>query len=244
MAHLNSITAAMFSDLSVCSKPHDIAAFNLFNILPQIKDGVLTATSGTAGSGFVSANVVTAVGSGGMGVTAGLFQTIDSAADTGGFIRITNIKEFPAVGTPANIVKVPEYGAKTSKQVQGQADSPSMELTLNFIPSLWAANKLSYSNGTSSAIQVGDGNLYLFRFTLLSAEPEGYCSVTDTISADTDALGGGGIASSVAGSVKNSSYYFLGRFETIEVTPSLTDAVTAKLTITVQSDIRGAYTTQ
>jgi hypothetical protein len=41
---------------------------------------------------------------------------------------------------------------------------------------------------------------------------------------------------------KNSSYYFLGKLEALEVTPSLTDAMTAKLTIAVQSEIKGAYT--
>lgn len=239
MAHLNSITAAMFSDLSVCTKPHDIASFNLYNILPTIQSGALDATSHL---GFTNANVVAAVGSNGMGVTSGLFQTEGGTSDSGGFLRITNIKEFPAVGTPANVVKVPEYGAKTSKQVQGQADSPSMELTLNFIPSLWAGNKLTKSDGTATNLAVGDGNIYLFRFTLLSAEPEGYAAKDDTASTDTDSIGGGGISSSTSGVIKNSSYYFLGRFETLEVTPSLTDAISAKLTITVQSDIRGAFT--
>jgi hypothetical protein len=231
MAHINSIAAAMFSDLSVVGKPHDQTSFNLVSVLKEISSGEL---KGTGTGGLSSAGQLIA--------TAGLFQTENAVADSGGFVRITNVKEFPAMGTPANVVKVPEYGAKTSKQIQGQADSPTMELTLNFVPELWKENKLSYSTGVSSPIVIGDGNVYLFRFTLLSQEPEGYKAITDIVSADGDAIGGGGITSSVAGAVKNSSYYFLGKFEALEVTTSLTDAMSAKLTITVQSDIRGAFT--
>jgi len=230
MAHISSIAAAMFSDLSVCTKAHDLTTYNLETLIKEIQSGQLTST----GDGLSTAGKAVA--------TQGLFQTLDSATDTGGFLRITNIKEFPAVGTPANVVKVPEYGAKTSKQIQGQADSPTMELTLNFVPDKWKENKVAYSTGSSSPIVIGDGNVYLFRFTLLAQEPEGYKAITDTASVDTDAIGGSGTTSSVIGAVKNSSYYFLGKFEALEVTPSLTDAMSAKLTITVQSDIRGAFT--
>jgi hypothetical protein len=230
MAHISSIAAAMFSDLSVVAKPHDQSTFNLETLIKEISSGPLTST----GAGLSTAGKLVATG--------GLFQTENSEATTGGFIRITNIKEFPAIGTPANVVKVPQYGAKTSKQIQGQADSPTMELTLNFVPEMWKDNKLAYTTGNSSSIMIGDGNVYLFRFTLLAQEPEGYKAITDTASTDDDSIGGGGLTSAVIGSVKNSSYYFLGKFEALEVTPSLTDAMSAKLTITVQSDIRGAFT--
>jgi hypothetical protein len=228
MAHISSISAAMFSDLSVCTKPHDLATFNLEPLVKKLTDGSLAA----AGAGL-----------GGATAAAGLFQTLDgTGTTTGDYIRISNIKEFPAIGTPANVVKVPEYGAKTSKQIQGQADSPTMELTLNFVPSKWAGNAVRTSTNAASGITIGDGKIYLMRFSLLNREPEGYTAITDAAgTSDLSISGDGGGAGALAG-VQNSSYYFLGKFEALEVTPSLTDAVSAKLTITVQSDIRGAFT--
>jgi hypothetical protein len=206
MAHISSIGAAMFTDLSVSALPKTTTN------LTAIVDGAITHFG-----------------------TEAVPATVATPTDTQ-FIRITHIKEFPAIGTPANVVKVPEYGAKTSKQIQGQADSPTMEITLNYVPGLWADSFLSIEGATAgtfakSKIYINDGNIYLFRFSLLALEPEGYLSVAN----------GTGDENSI-GSVGNSSYYFLGKFEALEVTPSLTDALSAKLTITVQSDIRGAYT--
>ena len=206
MAHISSLGAAMFTDLSVSALPKTTAQ------LTAIVDGAVSHFGTEAAPNDVA------------------------TAAAGQFIRISHIKEFPAIGTPANVVKVPEYGAKTSKQIQGQADSPTMEVTLNYIPGLWADSTLSIEGtaaGTfaKSNIKINDGNVYLFRFSLLALEPEGYLAVAN----------GAGDENSI-GSVGNSSYYFLGKFEALEVTPSLTDALSAKLTITVQSDIRGAYT--
>ena len=48
---------------------------------------------------------------------------------------VPSIREFPSFGTPANIVNVPRYGSTTSLQIQGQADFPSLEFTLNYDPS-------------------------------------------------------------------------------------------------------------
>lgn len=201
MAHIDTLGAARFTDLSV----------SLTSL------GAKTSDVENTFAAFTSASTVTSY--------------FDAAAtgDANEFMRITHIKEFPAIGLPANVVKVPEYGSKTSKQIQGQADSPTMEITLNYIPDLWADSYLggtaSVTNPTATAPKIGDGILRLFRFTLMDAEPSNHKAVANGI-----------------GSVKNSSYYFLGKFEALEVTPSLTDALSAKLTITVQSDIRGAYT--
>src|SRR6056300_1835266 len=49
-------------------------------------------------------------------------------------VRMPSVREFPSVGTPANIVNVPVYGQATSSQVQGQADAPSLEVTVNYVP--------------------------------------------------------------------------------------------------------------
>src|SRR6056300_1083207 len=48
-------------------------------------------------------------------------------------VRMPSVREFPSVGTPANIVNVPVYGQATSSQVQGQADAPSLDVTVNYV---------------------------------------------------------------------------------------------------------------
>jgi len=141
----------------------------------------------------------------------------------GSFVRVKNVREFPALGTPPNIVNVPVYGSKTSQQIQGQADSPSVEITLNYIPADWAPT-------TNLGALVGDGNQYVFRFALLNAQPGTYISKA--------AAGAPGL-----GSVQNSQWFWYGKVEALLVTPQLTDANQATLTISVQSPFFGAYTT-
>lgn len=146
---------------------------------------------------------------------------VGDAPTTNDYTRIINVREFPAMGTPPNIVNVPVYGSKTSQQIQGQADAPTMEISLNYVGTDWqdAANYLG--------VLVGDGIQYAFRFTLLNSEPANYNSVETT--------GMGATAS-------NSQYYWLGKFEALQVTPQLSDANTATLTLSVQSEFYGAYT--
>ena len=48
-------------------------------------------------------------------------------------VRMPSVREFPSIGTPANIVNVPVYGQKTSSQVQGQSDAPTLDVTVNYI---------------------------------------------------------------------------------------------------------------
>jgi hypothetical protein len=189
MAHISSLTAAMFSDLSVNPTASSDAAWNAL------------ATEADYNGKFAG-----------------------TGANT--LVSISHLKEFPALGTPANITKVPEYGSKTSKQVQGQADLPNMEITLNYIPSLWAGNELRNEAASNAAtgVKVGDGKLYIFRFALLGTDPVA------------------GLTSANLATIENSCFYFLGKMEALEVTSSLTEAMTAKLTISVQSEIKGAYT--
>lgn len=136
------------------------------------------------------------------------------------FVRITDVREFPSLGTPPNIVNVPVYGQRISSQIQGQADAPTLEITLNFIPSLWAS-------GTTLGDMVGDSDVRLFRFALLNDQPAGYSSTT----------GATGL-----GSTANSVWYWAGRIEALQINPQLTDANTATLTLSIQSDFYGAYT--
>jgi hypothetical protein len=67
-----------------------------------------------------------------------------------------------------------------------------------------------------------------FQLSLLQAKPTG----VDEYAAIVTGLG----------SVANSSMYFIGKMESMEVTPSLDDAVTATLALSVQSDFYGWYT--
>lgn len=136
----------------------------------------------------------------------------------GTFTRMQNVREYPQIGTPANIVNVPVFGKSTASQVQGQADAPDLSLTLNFVPADWDPTTLL-------GAATGDGIQRVFRFTFLATEPPGYASST---------LG--------LGQVQNSSYYWVGKLESLLSNPQLTDANQATLALSVQSKFYGAYT--
>jgi hypothetical protein len=139
---------------------------------------------------------------------------------------VKNVREFPSMGTPPNIVNVPTYGQKSSQQVQGQSDAPNMEITINYVPAEWASSSLL-------GAMVGDGLSHVFRFALLNAEP----TMTTPATAYASVAG----ASSL-GTVENSVFYWVGKLEAMQVNPQLTDANTATVTISVQSKFYGAYT--
>jgi hypothetical protein len=137
--------------------------------------------------------------------------TVDGTADAD-HVRMPSVREFPSIGTPANIVNVPVYGQKTSSQVQGQADAPTLEVTVNYV----ADDMTDIHNliGTNC----------VFRFMMCSA------AVTEDE----------GAASSLASN--NTEFYFLGKIEAILVNPALTDATTATVTLSAQSDFFGPAT--
>ena len=191
MAQISSIGAGLFSDLSVCVDDTD--------------NGVAIATPNETNFKACFA--------------AELANGSAPTVATGEFIRITNIREFPAIGTPPNIVNVPVYGQSTSQQIQGQADAPSLELSINYVGDDWQDTANYLGNF------VGDGIQRVFRFALLNSEPPAYASVVGEI-----------------GNVENSQYFWFGKIEAFQVTPQLTDANTATVTMTIQSDIFGAYT--
>lgn len=199
MAHITSIGAGLYSDLSVAMPTTQLTAAALAALDTASEFQALFATEVNAVGGTKAANT---------------------------FVRIKDVREFPAMGTPANIVNVPVYGSKTSRQIQGQADAPSLELTLNYVASDWADDATSLL-GTA----VGDGNIYVFRFALLNTEPTGSTTAT-RYSSTTAGLG----------VVQNSQYFWYGKIEALLVTPQLTDANTATLTLSMQSDFYGAYT--
>ena len=82
-----------------------------------------------------------------------------STGDFDGATEVVGIREFPSFGKPANIVNVPQYGQSVSSQIQGQADAPTLEFTLNYVP------------GTHNALQalVQDGNTYVFQLDVKNA---------------------------------------------------------------------------
>jgi hypothetical protein len=146
------------------------------------------------------------------------FTTVDPAGAAGATLARTigDVRSFPAMGTPANIVKVPVYGQATSQSIQGQADAPQLEIDINYVAEDWGST-------TENAIALKNKDQRLFRFTLLNAEP-----ADDTLAAIK--------------AVENSSFYWVGKMEAMVITPSLTDATTAKLTLSIQSPFYGAYT--
>lgn len=190
MAHIDSIGAGMYSDLSVSVE-------TLPSALTETNLKGLFATEIANGSA--------------------------PTASAGEFVRIKNVREFPAMGTPPNIVNVPTYGQATTQQIQGQSDAPTMEIQLNYVGKEWqeTANFLGK--------MVGDGKQYVFRFALLNAQP----TAASNAYASTEA----GL-----GTVQNSQYFWVGKMEALLVTPQLTDANTATLTLTMQSEFYGAFT--
>jgi len=186
--HINSIGAGMYSDLSVAD-----------GTVPTDTQLALPATAEAAFKALFPAN------------GAGTGENED-------YFRVKDVREFPAMGTPPNIVNVPVFGQASSQQIQGQSDAPSIELQINYVAADWAS-------GSDLGDMVGDGVSRVFRFTLLNSKPDSYGNVTGEIA-----------------TVQNSQYYWIGKIEAIQVTPNLTDANTATISITIQSDFYGAYT--
>ena len=195
MSHISSIGASVFSDLSIA--------------LPATAPDMASLDTATEYQALFAKEIASSGGT----------------REVGTFVRIKNVREFPAMGTPPNVVNVPTYGQKTSQQVQGQSDAPNMEITINFVASEWAKDV-----GNLLGNLVGDGIQYAFRFTLLNSEPTG-AGATKYAS-----------TSAGLGTVQNSQFYWIGKVEALQVNPQLTDATTATITLTLQSAMFGAYT--
>lgn len=144
--------------------------------------------------------------------TASEYAALFVSANSSDIERLPSVREFPSIGTPANIVNVPVYGQSTSSQVQGQADAPSLEVTVNYVP----------EDMTTFHNMIGDE--VAFRFMM--------CDAATSL---TDSLG-----STLA--TNNTEFYFKGKIEAILVNPQLTDATTATVTLSAQSDFFGPAT--
>lgn len=273
MAHITSIGAGIYSDLS-----YGVESENFSTPTVSVELAYKNAFAHVLNNG----------------------SAVTAATNGGEFRRVVDVREFPQMGTPPNIVNVPVYGSKISRQVQGQADAPAFEVTLNYIPQDWQVT------ANYHGFYVGDGKSYPFRFSLLNALPSDYVS-TDVASAGTITSGttngttltvtgvtgtiavGMGLSGTAAageivrqltttdagqllgkagtylvsssltsasitgasyaganmgtGTVGNSQYFWTGKFEALQINPQLTDANQATLTISIQSDFVGPYTT-
>ena len=147
-----------------------------------------------------------------------------------GAVEIGNVRDFPSFGTPANIVKVPQYGAKQTVSIQAQPDAPDLELTLNLVADKWKRG------GKLDGI-VGDNvtRLWMFAFlpTALEAEviPDQPC-VEEPAFLHAESLG----------RVQNALVFFKGRLESLLVTPARDEAIQGTLAMSVQSSFFGLFT--
>lgn len=148
-----------------------------------------------------------------VGSTPGTADTqAGDTANVAEHYRMPSVREFPSIGTPANIVNVPVYGQATSSQVQGQADAPTLEVTIN------------YNAADAEELHLLVGKEVTFRFMM-----------TDSACTQDE-----GAATTLAKA--NTEFYFNGKVEAILVNSSLTDATTATVTLSAQSDFVGPAT--
>ena len=129
-------------------------------------------------------------------------------------VAIEGIREFPSLGTPSNIVNVPQYGQSISSQIQGQADAPSLEFTFNYIPT---------NHYTLDALRKSGTNL-VFRVRLSNTE-DGGVQATPASDATTE----------------YEDIYFQGTIASFEIVPALTDATQANIALTIDGDFEGPF---
>jgi len=194
MTHVSSIGAGIFSALAVGAP--------LVNLSAAAQD---TLSGPNPEAAFVA-------------LFASKINPINGVKAAGTFVQVPNVREFPEMGVPPNIVNVPRFGARVSAQIQGQADAPTFEVTVNYVPAEWAKS-------TTLGGMIKDGVVRAFRFALLNSEPAGYASLPAEL-----------------GTVENSEFYFLGKMEAITYNPQLTDANQATLTVSMLTEMVGAYT--
>jgi hypothetical protein len=131
--------------------------------------------------------------------------------------HIGNVREFPSIGTPANVVNVPVYGQSTSSQVAGQSDAPSLEFSLNYVASEHAALDTLRQAGTR----------LLFRVRM-----------TDSSNLVAAAAPNLGVPTAFVDD-EFSDFYFFGTIASFEITTNLTDAIQATISLTVEGDFVG-----
>jgi hypothetical protein len=189
MAHINNIGASIYTRIDYV--PGSLTTGNRANPAQLIGKFESSAPTDTTAAALVS--------------TAGEVP-----------VAIEGIREFPSLGTPSNIVNVPQYGQSISSQIQGQADAPSLEFTFNYIPT---------NHFTLDALRKSGQNL-VFRVRLSNTED------------------GGVQASPAEPSTSPAEYediFFQGTIASFEIVPALTDATQANIALTIDGDFEGPY---
>jgi len=185
MAHISDLRAGIFTYLDMYTAAAGLAAADTDT---EFKELFVGSTPGTADA------------------TDGQVTGVDT------HLTFPSVREFPSIGTPANIVNVPVYGQKTTSQVQGQSDAPSLEVTVNY-------------NATDMAdLHALIGTQIAFRFMMAAAA----CTLDERVN--------------TAFTTANTSFFFKGKIEAILVNSSLTDATTATITLSAQTDFIGPST--
>ena len=268
MAHIDTIGAGIFSRLLVNTNPigttlyqaggtgADDGSFGFSDIGSYPNAGKAASVSGrrvsadfgigeyfrnfidpAVASNFSGDKGFTARDADGHGVG---HETANRGTQWGNFTYIPNMREAPSFGVPPSLVNVPEFGSKTSRQVQGQADPTNIEVSINYVPELWSDDRLG---GV-----VGDANSYLMAIVLANAEPAGYAlSGTGTNGATVAADTGtkpivGWSSGSLTNDIGNSIVFFVGEMSSLQFTPNLTDANQATVTVALKSSFSDPFT--
>jgi hypothetical protein len=209
MAQLSSISAAIFTNLAMSGS------------------GTATGTAAALSSANISAIVNAASVAARDTALKAYFATATSLRN---YSLVSNVRSFPAIGSPANVVNVPVFGQRQSQTVGGQSDAPSLEVTINYIANDWVKEP---TTGSPLGNAVGDGSARVWRMALVPADP----TVTAGVSLSKYDSAAGGF-----GTTDNSAFYWIGKLESMLITPSLTDATQATLSFSIQSDFYGPYT--
>lgn len=197
MAHISSIGAGLYSSLMVFGTQTGTggsAAFSLGSALTRASTGFTIAQSNPGAYSFPHS----------------------AAVSTAAPFVVPNVRELPAVGTPANVVNVPRYGSTTSLQITGQADAPSLEFTFNYVPgALQRALQADVGSGTTRTFVVRLAN------------------------GSAGAATGG---TALGATVEFNDFVFNATVSSFLVTPSLTDSNQATMSLAVSTDIDGPLT--
>jgi len=188
MAHITSIGASKFTTLDFIAN-----TANNTNSASADLHGLFAANSATI-----------------LGTQTATDETVQAAVK-----HVGNIREFPSLGTPANIVNVPVYGQATSSQVSGQSDAPSLEFTVNYIPSDHANLDVLRKANTRLCFRV---------------------RITD---ADVASDAAGVLTADNAD--KFADFYFFGTIASFEISPSLSDSLQATIAVTIEGDFSGPF---
>jgi len=188
MAHITSIGAAKFTTLDYVPNTANDA-----NSSAATLHGLFVSNSAT----ILATNSATD-------------ETVEAAV-----VHVGDIREFPTLGTPANIVNVPVYGQASSSQVVGQSDAPTLEFTLNYVPADHAQIDVLRRNATRLC------------FRVRIADADIAVDANGTMTADN--------------ADKFADFYFFGKIASFEVIPSLSDSLQATMSLAIEGDFNGPF---